>query len=246
MKVITNALIEKASGKLGTSVVFYQNAGRQCARIFFIPTNPRTDLQVLCRNAIKAASQWWSITLNDSQRAAWNTFAADVVTRSGQLGLPYKRTGQQLAVASYQLQGLTNNTASVYTIPENPAACPEPTSITAVYDKSDGTLTMNFTMPAFPDSQELFALPKMIAATSAAQTPTEAKSRLLLKTTADVIAFAQLTSGPSGDLVFSKTDFPALALFDTAAKGYVYLSLRCSNSGIENPTPLKVNVTIQA
>lgn len=246
MKVITNAIIEKASGKLGTSVVFYQNAGRQCARIFFVPTNPRTDLQVLCRQAITAASQWWSTTLNDSQRAAWNTFAADVAARSGQLGLQYKRTGQQLAVASYQLQGLTDQTASIYPIPENPAACPEPTSVTAVYDKSDGALTMNFTMPQFAETQEVFALPKMIAATSAAQTPTEAKSRLLLKSTSDVVAFAQLSSGANGPITFSKTDFPALALFDTASKGYVYLSLRCSNSGIENPTPYKVNITIQA
>ena len=246
MKVITNAIIEKASGKLGTSVVFYQNAGRQCARIFFVPTNPRTDLQVLCRQAMTAASQWWSKSLNDSQRAAWNLFAADVAQRSGQLGLQYKRTGQQLAVASYQLQGLTDQTATIYPIPENPAACPEPTSVTAVYDKSDGTLTMNFTMPMFAETQEVFALLKMIAATSRAQTPTEEKSRLLLKSSSDVVAFSQLAPGVSGPVVFSKTNFPALALLDTAQKGYVYLSLRCSNSGIENPTPYKVNVTIQA
>ena len=247
MKVITNALIEKASGKLGTSVVFYQNAGRQCARIYFNPTNPQTALQTLCRTAMSLASKAWSESLSSSERYAWKSFADYVQERSGQLGLAYRRTGQQLYVASHQLHTLTNGTSSTYDLPIDYAALPVASSITAVYDKSDGTLTINASYPAIPNSQDLYMIPKIVTANTAAQTPTVAKSRMLMHATNPQVANIPLERGGAlAPEVFSKTNYPALSAFDTAVVGYLYADVRAGNSGMDSVSPQLVTVTIQA
>lgn len=247
MKVITNALIEKASGKLGTSVVFYQNAGRQCARTYFKPANPQTDLQTLCRNAMSLASKAWSEALSASERSAWKSFAAYVQERSGELGLAYRRTGQQLYVASHQLYTLTNGTSSIYDLPINYSALPVASSITAVYDKSDGTLTISPTYPIIPESQELHMIPKIVTANTAAQTPTVEKSRMLMHATNPQVANTSLERGGTlAPVVFSKTNYPALSAFDTAVVGYLYADVRAANSGMDSVTPQLVTVTIQA
>lgn len=247
MKVITNALVSEASGKLGTSVVFYRNAGRQCARIYFNPTNPQTALQTLCRNAMSLASKSWSEDLAASERSAWNSFAAYVQERSGQLGLAYRRTGQQLYVASHQLSTITNGTSSVYDLPINYSALPVASSITAVYDKSDGTLTINATYPTIAVTQDLYMIPKIITANTAAQTPTVAKSRMLMHATNPQVANISLeTGGTIAPAVLSKTNYPGLAAFDTAVVGYLYADVRAANSGMDAVSPQLVTVTIQA
>ena len=246
MKVITNALVEQASGKLGTSVVFYRNAGRQCARIYFKPTNPQTDLQTLCRNAMSLASKSWSEDLSDGERTTWKQFAALVQERTGQLGLAYRRTGQQLYVASHQLSTLTNGSSSVYDLPINYSALPVASSITAVYDKSDGKLTINASYPAIPGTQELYMIPKIVTANTAAQTPTVAKSRMLMHATIPQVACISLERGGTlAPQVFSKTNYPALAAFDTTVVGYLYADVRAANSGIDAVTPQLIKVTIQ-
>ena len=247
MKVITNALIDQASGKLGTSVVFYRNAGRQCARIYFNPTNPQTALQTLCRTAMSLASKAWSESLSSSERSAWNSFAAYVQERSGQLGLAYRRTGQQLYVASHQLSTITNGTSSVYDLPINYSALPVASSITAVYDKSDGTLTINATYPSIVETQDLYMIPKIVTANTAAQTPTVAKSRMLMHATEPSVSYWPLdTGGTLSPLVLSKTNFPGLTAFDTAVVGYLYADVRAANSGMDAVSPQLVTVTIQA
>ena len=247
MKVITNALIEKASGKLGTSVVFFQNANRQCARLYVVPANPQTALQTLCRKAVSDASKWWSLTLSDGERHAWKSFAASVAERSKELGLAYKRTGQQLAVASYQLTVMTGGTSSEYDLPVDYSAVPVPSSFTAVYDKSDGTLTLNAVMPSIPETQEVFILPKAQSCNSAAQTPKEQNARLLKHVTENKVAQVSCERGGTlAPVVLTKTNYPELAIFDTAVKGYIFLDIRAANSGMNNTTPYKVNVTIQA
>lgn len=247
MKVITNALIEQASGKLGTSVVFFRNANRQCARIYVVPSNPETDLQLLVRKAMSDASKWWSTALADSERHAWKSFAANVSEISKALGLPYKRTGQQLAVASYQLTVLTGGSSSQYDLPTDYSAVPAPTSCTAVYDKSDGTLTLNTVMPTVPTTQELFILPKVQVCNSAAQTPKESNARLLKHASeASVLQQAIETGGTLPAATFTKVDFPGLSILDTAVKGYLFMEVRAANSGMSSTTILKVPVTIQA
>lgn len=247
MKVITNALVEQASGKLGTSVVFYRNAGRQCARIYFNPTNPQTALQSLCRNAMSLASKAWSESLSASERYGWKQFADCVQERSGQLGLAYRRTGQQLYVASHQLSTLTNGSSSVYDLPINYSALPVASSLTAVYDKSDGTLTINASYPVIPESQELYMVPKIVTANTLAQTPTVAKSRMLMHATNPQVANISLEKGSTlTPVVLSKTNYPALSAFDTAVVGYLYADVRAANSGMDAVSPQLVTVTIQA
>lgn len=247
MKVITNALVDQASGKLGTSVVFYRNAGRQCARMYFKPTNPQTDLQTLCRTAMSLASKSWSEDLSASERHTWQSFAAYVQERSGQLGLTYRRTGQQLYVASHQLYTLTNSASSIYDLPINYSALPVASSITAIYDKSDGTLTINAKYPTIAESQELYMIPKIVTANTAAQTPTVAKSRMLMHATNPQVANTSLERGGTlAPIVLSKTDYPALSAYDTAVIGYLYADVRAANSGMDAVSPQLVTVTIQA
>lgn len=247
MKVITNALVEQASGKLGTSVVFFRNANRQCARIYVVPTNPETDLQLLVRKAMSDASKWWSTALSDSERYAWKSFAANVSEISKALGLPYKRTGQQLAVASYQLTVLTGGTSSQFDLPIDYSAVPAPTSCTAVYDKSDGTLTLNTVMPTVPVTQELWILPKVQVCNSAAQTPKDSNARLL-KHSEDESVMQQAVDrgGTLAPATFTKVNYPGLSILDTAVKGYLFMEVRAANSGMSSTTILKVPVTIQA
>ena len=245
MKVITNALIEKASGKLGTSVVLYQNAKRQCARLYVIPTNRQSGLQLLCRDAISTASKWWSTILQDSDRLAWTQFAANISERTGELGLKYRRTGQQLATASAQLYGITGEASGLYELPINPQAVPSPLSATAKFTKSTSTLTLTMTYPTIADTMEAFALPRLLITTSAAQTPTLAKSRLLLSDAATFVAYQDLdTGGVKGPVSYTAAVYPALAQLATATEAYIYITTRAANSGLENATPFKVPVTI--
>lgn len=245
MKVITNALVEKASGKLGTSVVLYQNALRQCARLYVVPTNPQSPLQVLCRDAMSTASKWWSTTLQDSDRLAWTQFADLVAERTGQLGLKYRRTGQQLATASAQLAGLTGAASSLYELPINPSAVPNPLSGTATYTKSTSTLTLTMTYPTIANTMEAYALPRLLITTSAAQTPTLAKSRMLLSDSATFAAYQDLgTGGVKGPVSYTAAVYPALAQLATATEAYIYISTRAANSGLENTTPFRVPISI--
>lgn len=245
MKVITNALVEKASGKLGTSVVLYQNARRQCARLYVVPTNPQSALQLLCRDAMSTASKWWSTTLSDSDRQAWNEFAANISERTGELGLKYRRTGQQLATASAQLAGITGEASSLYELPINPIAVPSPLSATASYDISTATLTLTMTYPTIADTMEAFALPRLLTTTSSAQTPTLAKSRMLINAEQTLCAYQDLgTGGIKGPVSYTAALYPALAQLATATEGYIFITTRAANSGLENTTPFRIPVSI--
>ena len=245
MKVITNAIIDQASGKLGTSIVLYRNAMRQCARMYVIPTNPKSSLQLLCRQAMATASQWWSTTLQDSDRLAWNEFAALVAERTGQLGLKYRRTGQHLATASAQINGLTGDASSLYELPILPIAVANPLSATATYTKSTSTLSLTMTYPTIADTMDAYAFPRLITTTSAAQTPTFAKSRMLLNAEQTLVAHQELgTGGVKGPVSYTAASFPALAALATATEGYIYITTRAANSGLENTLEYKIPITI--
>lgn len=56
---------------------FSQNKGGTYAKAKPIPTNPRSPAQQAVRAAFALNSKQWSGTLTDSQRAAWNFFAAN-------------------------------------------------------------------------------------------------------------------------------------------------------------------------
>lgn len=245
MKIITNAVIEKASGKLGTSVVLYQNASRQCARMYVVPTNPQSTLQLLCREAMSQASKWWSTTLTDSDRLAWQQFAANIAERSGQLGLKYRRTGQQLATASAQLSGLTGNESPFYELPILPSAVPTPLGGTASYKIATNTLTLTVVYPTVAAPMEAYYLPRLVTTTSAAQTPTLAKSRMLINATGTAVNFGSVgVGGIKGPVSLTVANYPSLAKIGTATEAYIYISTRAANSGLENTVPFKIPVSI--
>ena len=194
---------------------------------------------------MSAASKWWSTILSDSDRQAWNEFAANISERTGELGLKYRRTGQQLATASAQLAGITGAASSLYELPINPIAVPNPLSGSATYDISAATLTLTMTYPTIADTMEAIALPRLLITTSTAQTPTLAKSRLLLSDAATFVAYQDLnTGGIKGPVTYTAAVYPALAQIATATEAYLYITTRAANSGLENTTPFRIPVSI--
>lgn len=103
MKTLLNQLVVAASGKLGTSAVFYGSGGRQFSREYVVPGNPQTAYQVASRGRLAEASAAWS-AMTDAQREAWNS-AASGVTRRDMTGQSYELSGRQLymQVQSYRL-----------------------------------------------------------------------------------------------------------------------------------------------
>lgn len=245
MKIITNTLVERASGKLGTSVVLYESMKRQCARLYVVPTNRQSPLQVLCRDAMSTASRWWSTTLTDSDRQAWQDFAAGISERTGQLGLKYRRTGQQLATASAQLSGITGSETPLYELPVLPIAVPNPLSGTATYDISSSTLTLSLTYPTVADLMKAYFIPRLVTLYSSAQTPTLAKSRMLINDSTNMVNFGAVgTGGIKGPVTLDVATYPALAQLATATEGYIFITTRAANSGLENSVPFRIPVSI--
>ena len=245
MKIITNTLVERASGKLGTSVVLYESMKRQCARLYVIPTNRQSPLQMLCRQAMATASQWWSTTLQDSDRQAWQDFAAGVSERTGQLGLKYRRTGQQLATASAQIAGLTGSESPLYELPVLPIAVPSPLSGTATYDISACTLTYSLTYPTVADLMKAYAIPRLLTLFSAAQTPTLAKSRMIINDSTNMVNFNAVgVGGVKGPYTLDSATYPGITQIATATEAYLYITTRAANSGLENEIPFRIPISI--
>ena len=93
-------------------------------------------------------------------------------------------------------------------------------------------------MPTIPETQEVFILPKAQSCNSAAQTPKEQNARLLKHATENKVAYVSCERGGTlAPLVLTKTNYPELAIFDTAVKGYIFLDIRAANSGMNNETP---------
>ena len=76
---------QQRSGKQG-GIVWSHNASGPYVRNRAIPTNPNTSRQVAVRNAVRALSIHWNITLTQVQRDAWDVYAANVswLNRLGQ------------------------------------------------------------------------------------------------------------------------------------------------------------------
>lgn len=70
-------LIGPASGKLN-GLVASHNKGGSYFRKLSIPTNTNTAQQQAVRNALKTLAGNWALDLTPTQRAAWDTFAANV------------------------------------------------------------------------------------------------------------------------------------------------------------------------
>lgn len=89
--------VANMSGKLG-GTIFAHNRGGQYARNWSVPTDPGTDAQMDCRNAMRTLVTDWIETLDDGQRAEWTTYGENVPVLN-RLGDPINLTGQQWYIA---------------------------------------------------------------------------------------------------------------------------------------------------
>jgi len=71
------SLIAQASGSVAGNT-FSHNRGGQYIRNRSTPTNPNSPAQIVIRTGLADLSQLWSSTLTVAQRAAWDTYAANV------------------------------------------------------------------------------------------------------------------------------------------------------------------------
>lgn len=72
-----SSILPQASGSLG-GMVWSHNAGGNYIRARATPTDPGTSFQTTIRNAVAGLVNHWVNTLTVDQRAAWNTYAANV------------------------------------------------------------------------------------------------------------------------------------------------------------------------
>lgn len=90
------------SGSLG-AIVFARNRFGAYMRTRVIPTNPATAGQVLARNRMSSLSNSWFNYLTADQRAAWDTYAANVPV-TNRLGQQIHLTGLNWYVACNALR----------------------------------------------------------------------------------------------------------------------------------------------
>jgi len=68
---------QQRSGRLGATIASHNAAGAYL-RAGSIPVNPNTDRQVAIRNAVRALTIDWANVLTQSERDAWDVYAANV------------------------------------------------------------------------------------------------------------------------------------------------------------------------
>lgn len=78
-------------GRFGVGPVFSIWRGLNYARIFAVPTNPRSTRQLVMRGYITDASRAWG-GLTDAQRAGWETFA-EAQNRKNVFGQDFTTSG---------------------------------------------------------------------------------------------------------------------------------------------------------
>lgn len=94
----TGVIASTVSGSIG-GVTGSRNRGGQYLRRRSIPTNPNSALQAERRASMSNAVAAWTAVLTDSQRSAWNVWAANVPFVDS-LGQTFYLTGQQAYIRS--------------------------------------------------------------------------------------------------------------------------------------------------
>lgn len=97
--LIKSALITEASGSIG-GLTASRNKGGQYLKARFVPTNPNTELQQAARSVFAACSSGWTNDITQSQREAWNAYAAEIPNRKNALGASIQTSGQNEFVAA--------------------------------------------------------------------------------------------------------------------------------------------------
>lgn len=112
--LFTSGLVAAASGSLG-GIVASRNAAGPYLRIRAVPVDPQTTRQVNVRTIMGQLSNRWVNTLNDAQRADWETYATNVP-------LPARLGGTHVVsgIAMYLRSNVARRQAGMLTIDTAP------------------------------------------------------------------------------------------------------------------------------
>lgn len=90
-----------ARGRFGSGVVMSIWRGLNYARIFTLPTNPRSTRQIVIRGLMTSASRAWN-ALTDANRVTWKTYS-EAQSRKNVFGKAYDASGFNEYCALYVL-----------------------------------------------------------------------------------------------------------------------------------------------
>lgn len=96
----TGAGVTNISGSISGNT-FARNKSGLCMRTRTVPTNPQSSAQSKARSLFCQLTQVWRSGLSDSQRSAWNNYAAVIVSKN-KLGESTNFTGQLHFIRSNQ------------------------------------------------------------------------------------------------------------------------------------------------
>jgi len=143
MALVKSSLLSTISGSIG-GTTYARNRGGAYARNRSLPIQPRSPQQERARSQLAFFSVYWSDTLTQNEREAWNQYASSL-SALNRIGDSIIRTGQQAFVQSNtlaQLAGLAViTTAPASNVQFAIAANPQVVS----HDVSSNTATFNLT-----------------------------------------------------------------------------------------------------
>lgn len=143
MKIKFGSIVTDGSGKLGGHV-YSKNRGGNYIRTNKVPSNPRTEAQILARSRFGQASAGWR-ALSEIQRAAWAEFAANN---------PYSDSlGDQrhLSASSAYTRSATN----LLNVGESPITVPADVNEAIVFDDFSATFTASGTAEVLLDNVDI-------------------------------------------------------------------------------------------
>lgn len=201
-KFLSSAVGGDIRGKIGSSV-FSRNKGGAYIRTKVTPVNPKTPAQQLVRQNFGQNSKKWSGTLTQSQRDAWNAFAAsnpvrDVFGNSITLtGLAtFNRMNQiLLQIGSFQIL----NPPADYSV--TPIA--NPTSISTAVASDATAVVLHW--PTTPDGEMntslyVFATPPL----APGKTPNANLFRYITNISTDSLTAASVSVGVAYNAIFGE------------------------------------------
>jgi hypothetical protein len=170
MKTLFGAIVVDGRGKLGGHVASKNRHGSYF-RTKVSPSQPASTYSSNVRARLSTISQAWR-GLTEASRILWNNAVADF-KKSDVFGAIHSPSGFNL----YQM--LNNNSltvgGNVIALPPQPVAVPSMTTLSAVCDNSDGSVTLTFT-PAIVATEKV----KLFASAALSGGKSFAKSELRL------------------------------------------------------------------
>lgn len=120
MALFKSQVLTQASGSVG-GVTYTRTSSGLVMRARSVPVNPNTSLQQPAKTALTNAVAAWNETLSPAQRAAWETYAANVPV-TNRLGDSINLSGQNMFVRTRAFAAQMNARFGIGSIP---AGAPE-------------------------------------------------------------------------------------------------------------------------